>query len=416
LTGRTQPVAGRGFGRWKPGPGILVTAAFIGPGTVATASVAGASHGFVLLWALLFSVAATFVLQEMSARLGLVTRQGLAEALRRSYAGNWRGTAAILLVVAAVGFGNAAYEAGNIAGAALGLQGISGVDGPVWALAVGLLAGALLASGRYRLIERALVVLVLLMSAVFVLTLVMVKPPLAAMLGGLLTPAIPAGSLLTVIALVGTTVVPYNLFLQASAVQQKWSADIPLDTALRESRLDTGLSIGLGGLITLAVMGTSATAFFGTDTPFSAATMAQQLEPLLGAGARYFFAAGLFAAGLSSAVTAPLAAAYAVCGALGWERDLRARRFRLVWLAVLVTGTVFAALGTRPLTAILFAQAANGFLLPICAVFLLLEMNRERELGRYTNRPLSNLLGGLVVLVTLGLGGLKILQVLGLAG
>ena len=415
MTGRTQPVAGRGFGRWKPGPGILVTAAFIGPGTVATASVAGASHGFVLLWALLFSVAATFVLQEMSARLGLVTRQGLAEALRRSYAGNWRGTAAILLVVAAVGFGNAAYEAGNIAGAALGLQGISGVDGPVWALAVGLLAGALLASGRYRLIERALVVLVLLMSAVFVLTLVMVKPPLAAMLGGLLTPAIPAGSLLTVIALVGTTVVPYNLFLQASAVQQKWSADIPLDTALRESRLDTGLSIGLGGLITLAVMGTSATAFFGTDTPFSAATMAQQLEPLLGAGARYFFAAGLFAAGLSSAVTAPLAAAYAVCGALGWERDLRARRFRLVWLAVLVTGTVFAALGTRPLTAILFAQAANGFLLPICAVFLLLEMNRERELGRYTNRPLSNLLGGLVVLVTLGLGGLKILQVLGLA-
>jgi Mn2+/Fe2+ NRAMP family transporter len=236
------------------------------------------------------------------------------------------------------------------------------------------------------------------------------------MLRGLLTPAIPAGSLVTVIALVGTTVVPYNLFLQASAVQQKWPADVPLAAALHESRLDTGLSIGLGGLITLAVMGTSATAFFGTDTPFSAVTMAQQLEPLLGAGARYFFAAGLFAAGLSSAVTAPLAAAFAVCGALGWERDLRAPGFRLVWLVVLLTGTVFAALGTRPLTAILFAQAANGFLLPICAIFLLLEMNRERELGRYTNRPLSNLLGGLVVLVTLGLGGLKILQVLGLAG
>ncbi|MEJ2532683.1 MAG: Nramp family divalent metal transporter [Halioglobus sp.] len=416
MTRPARPSGVKRSGGWRPGPGFLVAAAFIGPGTVTTASVAGASYGFVLLWALLFSVIATFVLQEMSARLGLVTRQGLAEALRRSYAGNWRGTAAILLVVAAVGFGNAAYEAGNIAGAALGLQGISGVGGPVWALAVGLLSGALLASGRYWVIERTLVVLVLLMSAVFVLTLVMVQPPVTAMLRGLLTPAIPAGSLVTVIALVGTTVVPYNLFLQASAVQQKWPADIPRDTALRESRLDTGLSIGLGGLITLAVMGTSATAFFGTDTSFSAATMAQQLEPLLGAGARYFFAAGLFAAGLSSAVTAPLAAAFAVCGALGWERDLRARRFRLVWLVVLVTGTVFAALGTRPLTAILFAQAANGFLLPICAIFLLLEMNRRRELGAHTNRPLSNLLGGLVVLVTLGLGGLKILQVLGLAG
>ncbi len=400
--------------RWKPGPGILVTAAFIGPGTVTTASVAGASYGFVLLWALLFSVIATFVLQEMSARLGLVTRQGLAEALRGSYAGHWRGMAAICLVVAAVGFGNAAYEAGNIAGASLGLQELSGIDGPLWVLAVSLLSAALLASGRYRLIETALVVLVLLMSLVFLLTLLMVRPAPGDMLSGLLTPRIPAGSLVTVIALIGTTVVPYNLFLHSSAVQEKWPAGQPLDQSLKESRIDSAVSIGLGGLITLAVMGTSAAAFYGSGTALSPATLAQQLEPLLGPAASYFFAAGLFAAGLSSAVTAPLAAAYAVCGALGWPRDLRARGFRLVWLAVLLTGTAFALVGTRPLTAILFAQAANGFLLPVCAIFLLLEMNRRQVLGNFVNRPLSNLLGALVVLVTLGLGGLKVLQVLGL--
>jgi Mn2+/Fe2+ NRAMP family transporter len=400
----------------KFGPGILVTAAFIGPGTVATASIAGAEYGFSLLWALLFSVLATMLLQEMTARLGLVTRQGLAEALRNRYRGSWLGTAAILLVVAAVGVGNAAYQAGNITGAALGLQSISGIAVGWWAILVGLLAGALLASGIYKLIEKLLVALVLLMSVVFLLTLAMVQPALDQMLRGLLVPSIPPGSLLTVIALIGTTVVPYNLFLHAAAVQEKWPATTDTGQALRESRWDTGLSIGLGGLITLAIMSTSAAAFFGTGNGFTAMNMAQQLEPLLGASARYFFAAGLFAAGLSSAVTAPLAAAFAVCGALGWSKDLRGTRFRLVWLAVLLCGTVFAAVGTKPLVAILFAQAANGFLLPICAIFLMAIMNQREILGDYANGRLVNLLGGLVVLTTVGLGLLKISRVFGFPG
>ncbi len=398
------------------GPGLLVAAAFIGPGTVTTASVAGASFGYALLWALLFSILATAVLQEMSARLGLVTRKGLAQALRESLSGHWYGKAAVILVVAAIGVGNAAYEAGNITGAALGLQEISGVSAPVWSLAVGAAAGALLASGRYRAIERVLVALVLLMSTVFLLTFLMVRPPLGVLLSGMFSPVLPAGSLLTAIALIGTTVVPYNLFLHASAVQEKWGTQYPLDASLRAARVDSGLSIGLGGLITLAIMSTSAAAFFGTGGVVSAANIAQQLEPVLGAFARYFFALGLFAAGLSSAVAAPLAAAYAVCGALGWEQGMASPRFRMVWVAVLACGVFFAVIGTRPLAAILFAQAANGFLLPICAIFLLLVMNSRRQLGEYCNGLLSNLLGVAVVLVTLGLGALKLLQVFGLAG
>ncbi len=398
----------------KFGPGILVTAAFIGPGTVTTASIAGAEYGFALLWALLFSVLATIVLQEMAARLGLVARLGLAEALRSTYGRSWLGTMAIVLVITAIGFGNAAYEAGNITGAALGLENITGIAVTQWSLAVGLLAGLLLAWGRYALIEKLLVVLVLLMSLVFLLTLLMVGPSLGELFGGLLIPQVPEGSLLTIMALIGTTVVPYNLFLHASAVQEKWSAEANTATNLHQARLDSSLSIGLGGLITLAIMSTSAVAFFGAEGSFSAASMAQQLEPLLGAQAKYFFAAGLFAAGLSSAVTAPLAAAYAVCGALGWSRDLRSTRFRLIWFTVLASGTLFAALGTKPLVAILFAQAANGFLLPICAIFLLVVMNRRELLGDYRNSRLVNALGIAVVSVTVGLGLWKILQVFGM--
>ena len=397
----------------KFGPGVLVTAAFIGPGTVTTASIAGAQFGFALLWALAFSVLATIVLQEMAARLALVTRQGLSQALRSAYRDRWLGSASVILVIAAVGIGNAAYQTGNITGAALGLQSISGIDLGWWALLVGALAGVLLATGAYALIEKLLIALVLLMSLVFLLTLAMVRPSIGAMLDGLLLPTLPAGSLLTVMALIGTTVVPYNLFLHASAVQEKWPPALSKLTALRESRLDTCVAIGLGGLITLAIMSTSAAAFFGDDRAFSAATMAQQLEPLLGPAARYFFAAGLFAAGLSSAVTAPLAAAYAVCGVLGWPLDLRGGRFRAVWVAVLVCGTVFSAIGIKPLAAILFAQAANGFLLPFCAVFLLLIMNRRDILGAYINKTPANTLGVAVVLVTVALGIIKIQQVLG---
>ncbi|AQA19660.1 manganese transporter [Halioglobus japonicus] len=394
------------------GPGLLVTAAFIGPGTVTTASVAGASFGYALLWALLFSVIATAVLQEMSARLGLVTRQGLAQALRDTFSGRWYGTVAVILVVAAVGFGNAAYEAGNITGAALGLQGLSGVDGWIWSLLVGGASGALLFSGRYKMIEGVLVVLVLLMSTVFLLTFIMVRPSLAEFFGGMLRPTLPEGSLLTAIALIGTTVVPYNLFLHSSAVQEKWPASEGLDRSLRAARVDTGVSIGLGGLITLAIMSTAAAAFFGSNMEITAANIAVQLEPLLGSASRYFFAIGLFAAGLSSAVAAPLAAAYAVSGALGWQADLASWRFRSIWLAVLLCGTFFAVIGTKPLTAILFAQAANGFLLPICAIFLLLMVNRKAAMGGHCNGLASNLLGAVVVAVTLGLGGLKLYQVL----
>ncbi len=99
--------------------------------------------------------------------------------------------------------------------------------------------------------------------------------------------------------------------------------------------------------------------------------MAVQLEPLLGTSAKYIFALGLFAGGLTSAITAPLAAAYAVCGAMGWSQGLRSPQFKVVWATVLLCGTVFAAIGTKPITAIVFAQVANGFLLPVVAIFLL---------------------------------------------
>lgn len=401
------------------GPGLLVTAAFIGPGTVTTASVAGASTGYAILWALVFSIFATIVLQEMSARLGIVSREGLGEAMRTTFDNPLVKLGAAVLVVAAITFGNAAFETGNITGAALGLETLTGISPQVWALIVGIAAFALLASGAYRVIERVLVALVIVMSVVFIVTAVIVLRPsdIGNVLAGAFVPRVPPGALLTVVALIGTTVVPYNLFLHASSVQEKWPESVPPRRALAESRTDTTLSILLGGLITLAILSTAAAAFFGTNTEITdAGQMAEQLEPLLGAAAKYFFAVGLLAAGLTSAVTAPLAAAYATSGALGWERDLRGWRFRAVWAAIIVVGTAFAVFGTSPVAAIVFAQAANGVLLPIIAGFLLYVVNRSDLLGEFKNGPVTNILGAIVVLIAAVIGLRLVLSAFGVIG
>jgi manganese transport protein len=396
------------------GPGLLVTAAFIGPGTVTTASVAGGRFGFALLWALIFSIIATIVLQEMAARLGLVSGEGLAEALRTTFRSRVLAVLSAGLVVAAIAAGNAAFQTGNIMGAAMGMEMLTGMSRQIWVLAVGAGAIIMLGLGAYRAIERLLVGLVMVMSIVFVVCMFVVRPNPLDMLSGMLVPRVPSGSLVTVIALIGTTVVPYNLFLHASSVREKWPATVPTAQALKESRLDTIVSISIGGLITLAIMTTAATAFFAEGKELrSAATMAEQLEPLLGPAAKYFFATGFMAAGVTSAITAPLAAAYATAGALGWKRDLRDRRFRAVWLVIVIVGAGFAFVGERPVAAIIFAQAANGILLPVAAVFLLVVMNRGDLLREYKNGLLANILGAVVVLIAAGLGLFQIMKVIG---
>jgi NRAMP (natural resistance-associated macrophage protein)-like metal ion transporter len=276
---------------------------------------------------------------------------------------------------------------------------------------MGIGAFLLLYTGSYKIVEKVLVGLVVLMSLTFITTAVIISPNWGAIIKGMFIPSIPKGSVFIVMALVGTTVVPYNLFLHASAVQERWKDA----SGLKESRSDILVSIILGGLISISIIITASAAFFGTGLAIkSAGDMAKQLEPLLGRWAKYFFAFGLFSAGLSSSITAPLAAAYATAGALGWKRDLKDKKFKTIWMIVLAVGIVFSGIGLKPISAIIFAQAANGILLPIVAIFLLYVMNNKQRLGQYVNRGITNVLGGIVVLVAIGLGLRSILKVLGI--
>ena len=389
------------------GPGMLVAAAFIGPGTVTTASIAGANFGFVLMWALLLSIIVTFVLQEMSSRLGIVSGLGLSEALRSSINNHFLKAFLMILIVSALGIGNAAFEVGNITGAAIGLSQISNLSISSSVLIVGILVLILLGTRIFKMLEQILTVLVVIMSLLFLLTMITIEIDYSKLLRGLLIPNATPSSLLTIMALIGTTVVPYNLFLHADASKRKWK-DQELNQALNNSRVDTAISIGLGGLITLAIMSTSAVAFFGSSMEISSENLARQLEPILGSYSSYIFNFGLFVAGITSAVTAPLAASIAVTEALGWKNDPSSFRFKLVWIIILLIGVLFAYFGTKPLQAILFAQATNALLLPFLALFLFYVVNNSRLMGSHKNTITINMIALIIIMAVVLLSSYKI--------
>ena len=390
-------------------PGLLVTAAFIGPGTITSASIAGANFGFTLAWTLLFSVIATILLQSMAARLGVASGKDLAQALRAHIHTPLFKAIASILVISAIGVGSAAYEAGNLSGASLGLMSIfPQINSQIWTPLIAIFSALLLYSGKHKLVESALVILVLLMSLVFISTLIIAAPPIEQLLAGFI-PRIPEGSITTVLALIGTTIVPYNLFLHSGILAAKQDKNSNIEKVIKQTNLDTGLSITLGGVITLAILSTASVAFYGTDAgKISAANMASQLEPLLGNAAQYFFAVGLFAAGLTSAITAPLAGAYAMCGMLGWSNNMKSRQFKWVALVILIFGATVASLRLDPISVIIFAQAANGLLLPIVTFYLVWLVNQKAVMGKYTNSLLVNLLTLPMLLLILGLSGYKL--------
>lgn len=396
--------------RYRPGPGMMVSAAFIGPGTVTACTLAGANFGFALLWALVFATITTIILQSFAIRIALVTQLGLAEAMLTSVASPVLRTLAALLLISALVLGNAAYEAGNMSGAALGLEAINGGSLPFGLapviITIALFASAMLIFSKPRWVENVLIALVLLMSAAFILTFLLIRPDLGALLQGFV-PSIPDGGLMTAIALIGTTIVPYNLFLHAASVRERWNKE-----QLPEAQLDNMISIGIGGLVSMTILATAAASLFGSGkTIENAVDMAEQLTPLFGSMATVTLGAGLFAAGLTSAITAPLATGYIV------QEIFKSTQSRLPFqigaLIVILSGTVASLAGYRPVELIFIAQIANGLLLPIVAVFLLKLANDKKLLGQYANGLKANIFGALILLITTALGFRLIARALG---
>ncbi|MCD6201186.1 MAG: Nramp family divalent metal transporter [Bacteroidales bacterium] len=383
----------------------VISAAFIGPGTVTTAAKAGTVFQYQLLWALLFSTIACIVLQEAAARLTLASGLNLGEAIRRRYKDTSLFVWVVVLVVGAIILGSAAYETGNILGALAGIRFIATGPSWLWVLLIAGFAAVMLSRRSVRGVANVLGTLVAVMGMAFFITAVAVKPQPVLLLKGMILPKIPSGSGagLLVLGLIGTTVVPYNLFLGSGMAGEKQS--------LKEMRFGLSVAVILGGLISMAVL-VVGTAVQGT---FSYEGLVAVLRAGTGRWAVIIFGIGMLAAGFTSAVTAPLASAITAKSLL-YEKD-RLRRgegkhgFVLTWLAVLLTGVAFGLADVKPVPVIILAQALNGLVLPLITLFLFKVINDSSLMGEHKNSRGANLLMFLVNWVTLTLGLWQLTQV-----
>lgn len=374
----------------------VLSAAFIGPGTITTAASAGTGYGFALLWTLVFATLACIVLQEASARLTIASGKNLGQAMLHRFRDSALGKFTGYLVLASILLGCAAYEAGNILGGVAGASLIMNIPGVILTLAIGAVAFLLLWFGSTRIIAQTLGVIVAVMGICFLSTAIIMEPSLGMIFSSAFTPTLPSGSELLVIGLIGTTVVPYNLFL---------GSGIKHTQNIKEMRFSLSFAVILGGLVSMAVLvvGTSISGSFTYEA------LAGSLGDTLGNWAATFFGIGLCAAGLSSALTAPLAAALTARGFLekkedsGWED--RGKKMRTVWGFVLLTGVIFGVLQVQPIPAIILAQALNGIILPFITIFLLLVMNDASLLDKSSiNSMYYNFLMGIFVFATLVIG------------
>lgn len=384
------------------GPGPLIAAAFIGPGTVTICTLAGVKFGTDLLWSLLIAILATIVLQSMAVKAGLITRKNLTQIIIDELKNPIIKYGIITLILLSIVIGNTAYESGNISGAVLGLETLFGslnfrIDDNVFNLypiIIGLISGFILWSGKFIIIERFLIILVVIMSFSFVLTTFFTNPDVLTIFKGLLYFKTPNESLLTIMALIGTTIVPYNLFLHAELVKKKWFKKSDLPFAYK----DLIIAISIGGFVSLCIIITASN--IDSFEINNAGDLAIGLEPIFGIFAKYLIAIGLFAAGITSTITAPLAAAYVVCGCFGLPSNLKSLHFKFTWILIIFFGVIISTTGLKLISIIRFAQITNGILLPIIASLLLWIMNKSNLMGDYKNSFFKNFIACLIVLLS----------------
>ena len=357
---------------FKPGPAIIITAAFIGPGSLTVCAIAGVEFGYELLWAVILSCIITIFFQDTVANLSFKQNKGLVELFNKKLNNSFLNTLFIGLVLISIVLGNAAYETGNISGAYIGLKNIIelfiyNIDNYIsfsLYFFVGFLTFFFVLKENNRLIKNTLGIAVLLMSISFMFSAFLTKPSLLELLEGFFVPRWRPDTWSTIIAVLGTTIVPYNLFLHAALVKNETDK---LESSFL--RRDIIFSVCFGGLISSSIV--IAAAGTNIDEISSINDMGKSLQILYGSNSQIFISFGLFAAGISSAITAPLAAGYVVEESFIKHPNSKLLKKAAIFI-VIITGMIFSFSGYNPIKLIKLAQVANGLLLPGITLFICL--------------------------------------------
>ena len=390
---------------FKLGPGFIITSAFIGPGTITLCTLSGIEFGYSLIWCIIFSIAATSYLQELSARLGIISRLGLGDIFK-SNSHNTLNKVFFILVFLSLFIGNSAYESGNISGTVMGLETFTGsiiinllnFNINLLPIIISIFLISIIAYGSYKVFERMLVSLVFIMSLTFMATAILSKPDFNLILDGLV-PKINDNNFIYVIGLIGTTVVPYNLFLHSYISKKKWKSK----KDYKSSIYDTLLSIFIGGLISISIIITSAGAggLIDGNEVKNAIDLGKQLSPYLGDFSKYFISIGLFSAGITSSITAPIATSYALSSIFNYKPEWKNKKFKMVSIIIISIGCFFSSTSYNPIYIIKLAQFVNGLFLPIIGISLLWAVNQTHYLGSYINTKYYNVIGLLIIILSI---------------
>lgn len=375
----------------------VVSAAFIGPGTITTAANSGALFAFDLMWVLLFSTLACILLQEAASRVTMRSGKNIGEIIAEKNRGSLGMSVLLILVVLAICGGAAAYEMGNLIGAREGAVMLFPGLEPFIVPILGVSAAMILFVPSLRFISRLMGILVMALGILFLVTAIRIAPPLHEVFKGLLIPAIPAGTQAPwlALALIGTTIVPYNLFLGSGISKGLQN--------ISEMRWGLIVAVLLGGLFSLSVVIVGS----AVQGAFSFPALSEALSQRSGVHGNLVLGTGLFAAGFTSAITAPLASAVTLKSLFGGSNrkqwDYNGVYFRLTWFGVLLIGITFATLDIRPIPAIILAQALNGIILPLVS-FILVYLVHDPVLTGRTNNPWNSALLGITLATTVVIG------------
>ena len=359
------------IGRFFFNPAFVVTAAFIGPGTITMCILTGTNYGFDLLWAVLCSTLITIFIQNIAAKISFYSKKGLATTILDNEKNRILKILLMCLIFSSIFIGNSAYEAGNLSGTLIGTNGILNLlsinlSNFIQLIIICLIISILIFINNYKILSNILMLIVGFMSLSFLISSILTKPDFIEILKGLFIPSFNSNNILNIIGIVGTTVVPYNLFLHAALVNKKYKD-------MRSVKLDTIIAVTIGGVISICIIVTSASMQGSNIT--NPSEIGNLLEPLYGKISNWIINLGFFCAGLTSSITAPIAAAIIFCECFNLK--LNGFYYKVVSISVILIGFIFSSIYELPIQIILFAQIANGILLPVLGVLLFILINKK---------------------------------------
>jgi len=373
------------------GPGIITGSVDNDAGGITTYSVAGATYGYKLLWTLLPSFIALLAVQEMNARMGIVTGKGLADLIRENFGVRITFYIFVLLLIADVG--NTATEFAGVAGSMMVFNIDKNISVPLAAIAVWILV----IKGNYKISEKIFLLFsVFLLS--YVVSAILAKPDWGEIGKAMLTPTIQWDTpyITTVLGLVGTTVAPWMQFYMQSSVIEK-------GIKIADYRY-TVWDVVVGCIVTVVVaffiiVACGATLHVNGVRIEEAKDAALSLKPFAGVLAGEVFAFGLFVASVFSAAILPLATAFYVCEAFGFEAGINkkfseAPQFYSLFTFIILIAVGIILLPNAPLIAItIWTQVLNAILLPVVLICMMLIINKTEIMGDYTNKRYQNVIG-----------------------